>query len=551
MAHDDLRTRYPEANLRLDQEHLRVVEKFADRKSFKDGETIIEAGTRDPNFYVIRSGEVEVLEYSTGRPRAIWKSYPQELLGDVSFLSGRASQLTRVARGEVEVFEISPENLRRIIDEEPKLGNVILATLITRIQIMRDLHLTPLQVIGSRFSADAFRIRDFLGKNRVSFTWIDMEGHPGADELLERLGVREAETPVVVCRNDWVLRNPLNRELAEKLGIFTGPKEEMYDLAIVGAGPAGLTAAVYGSSEGLRTIVLERTAPGGQAGTSSRIENYPGFPTGVSGDDLAARVALQAQKFGAEISTPCEVRKLDFLNGYPIVYLEDGKTVFSKSLLIASGASYRRLEVHNCEKFEGVGLYYAATPVEAQMCSDSEVIVVGGANSAGQAAVFLAEHTCKVLLLIRGDDLSKNMSRYLARRIEQTKNIQVLTHTEIAQMVGEGHLEWVEIKNHQTDEARWVPTTAVFTFIGAVPHTNWLPEGIEIDAKGFVKTGLAVTNSPFWSMERPPFFLETSHPGVFAAGDVRSGSMKRVASAVGEGAMSVAFVHEYFKCQGV
>jgi len=551
MAHHDLRTRFPEANLKLDHHQLLIIEKYSKRKSFKSGETMIEAGARDPNFYVIKSGEVEVIEYSSGNPRSIWRSYPQELLGDASFLSGSASHLSRVAIGDVEVFEIPPENLRRIIDDQPKLGNIILSTLIMRIQIMRDLKLTPLQVIGSRFSADAFRIRDFLGKNRVSFAWLDLEGNLDTDELLKRIGVREADTPVVVCRHDWTLRNPGNRELAEKLGIFTAPKEELYDLAIVGAGPAGLTAAVYSSSEGLRTIVLERTASGGQAGTSSRIENYPGFPTGVSGDELAARITLQAQKFGAEISSPCEVRKLEVINGYPVIHLEDGAKVFSKCLLVASGASYRRLEVNNCTQFEGVGLYYAATAIEAQMCSGSDVIVVGGANSAGQAAIFLAQHTRKVHLLIRGSDLAKNMSRYLARRIEQTENIEVLTNTEISGMAGVGHLDRVEIRNNRSDTAQWVPTTAVFTFIGAVPHTDWLPEGIELDQNGFVKTGQTVANSPSWSMNRPPFLLETSHPGVFAAGDVRSGSIKRVASAVGEGAMAVALVHEYFNYQGM
>jgi len=547
MAHDDLRTRFPEASLKLDEHQMRIVERFAKLRAFKSGQTIIAAGTRDPNFYVVKTGEVEAIEYSSGKPQVIWKSFAQELLGDVSFLSGNASHLTRVAVGDVEVFEIVPENLRRIIDEEPSLGNIILTTLIARIQIMRDLNLTPLQVIGSRYSADAFRIRDFLGKNRVAFAWLDIEGNPSANDLLERVGVEEAETPVVICGNDWLLHNPANRELAEKLGIFTGPKEQLYDLAIVGAGPAGLTAAVYASSEGLRTIVLERTAPGGQAGTSSRIENYPGFPTGLSGADLAGRIALQARKFGAEISTPCAVHKLELTNGYPAILLEDGKSVSSKCLLIASGASYRRLSVEDSERFEGVGLYYAATPIEAQACVGSDLVVVGGGNSAGQAAVFLAEHARKVFLLIRGTDLAKNMSRYLARRIEQTKNIVVLTNAEISGMRGRDHLACVEIKNNQTGWARWVRTSAVFTFIGAVPHTSWLPEGIETDPDGFVKTGLGAANSPLWSMNRQPFFLETTQPGVFAAGDVRSGSTKRVASAVGEGAMAVAFVHEYLK----
>jgi len=547
VTEQNLRERFPQANLRLEDDQLAVVEKLATPKSFRDGETIIEAGKRDPNFYVVKSGEVEVIEYSTGKPQAIWISYPKELLGDVSFLSGRASNLGRVAKGNVEAFEISRENLRRIIDEEPTLGNLILSTLIARVQIMRDLNLTPLRVIGSRFSGDAFRIRDFLFKNRAYFTWIDLESDSRAPDVLRELGMAEHDTPVVACGTDWALRNPATRELAERLGVLTTPKEETYDLAIVGAGPAGLTAAVYGSSEGLRTIVLERTAPGGQAGTSSRIENYPGFPMGLSGEELAGRIALQAQKFGAQVSTPSEVRKLAFENGYPLLQLDGGQRVSAKGVLIATGASYRRLNVPGGERFDGVGVYYAATPMEAQMCANAQVLVVGGANSAGQAAVFLAQRARSVLLLIRGDDLNKGMSRYLARRIEQTRNIQILTNTEVSRMTGNGCLEAVEIQNNRTGELRTVETQGVFTFIGAMPHTDWLPSEIETDEKGFVKTGPAVVDSPFWTAQRPPLFLETSRPGVFAAGDVRSTSMKRVASAVGEGAMAVALVHEYFK----
>jgi thioredoxin reductase (NADPH) len=547
MADQTLRERFPEANLKLDDQQIRIVEKRANLKGFRDGETIIAAGTRDPNFYVIKSGEVDVVEYSAGRPQIIWTSYAKELLGDVSFLSGRASNLSRVARGQVEVFEILPENLRRIIDEEPRLGNVILATLIARMQIMRDLNFTPLRIIGSRFSSDAFRIRDFLTRNRVVFTWVDLEGDSSAEQALRQIGVTEEDTPVVACGNDWILRNPSNKELAGRLGVLTTPKEDVYDLAIVGAGPAGLTAAVYGASEGLRTIVLERTAPGGQAGTSSRIENYPGFPMGLSGEELAARITLQAQKFGAQISTPCDVRSLSFDDGYPVIHLDDDRRVSSKCLFIATGASYRRLDIEGCERFDGVGVYYAATPMESQMCADSTAMVVGGANSAGQAAVFLAERASSVLLLIRGDDLNKGMSRYLSRRIEQTTNIEVLTNTEVTQMEGNTHLESVEIRNNRTGKRRAVTTSAVFTFIGAKPHTDWLPKGIDTDERGFIKTGPSVRGSPFWTMQREPFFLETSRPGVFAGGDVRSSSMKRVASAVGEGAMAVAFVHEYFK----
>jgi len=318
-------------------------------------------------------------------------------------------------------------------------------------------------------------------------------------------------------------------------------------VAVVGSGPAGLAAAVYGASEGLNTVVLERTAPGGQAGSSMRIENYLGFPTGITGSDLADRAVLQADKFGARISIPTPVTNLTFDKVYSILGLEDGETVVAKCLLIASGAEYRRLGVEGCDRFEGCGVYYAATPNEAQMCRASDVVIVGGGNSAGQAAVYLSQNARKVTVLIRGDDLCKSMSSYLAHRIMNTPNIEVLRCTEIVRMQGDGYLSAIEIADKLTGEKRTLSTPAVFSFIGANPRTDWLPEEIEKDDRSFVRTGLDLANSPQWKLKRQPFLLETSRPGVFAAGDVRSGSVKRVASAVGEGAMSVQFVHEFLK----
>jgi thioredoxin reductase (NADPH) len=308
-----------------------------------------------------------------------------------------------------------------------------------------------------------------------------------------------------------------------------------------------LGAAVYGASEGLQTALLDRTAPGGQAGGSMRIENYLGFPTGLTGAELTDRATLQVNKFGAHLSVPTAAARLKFENGYSILDVGAGETITAKCLLIATGAQYRRLDVEGCERFEGTGVYYAATPAEALLCKDCSVIVVGGGNSAGQAAVFLAGHTRDVRILIRGDDLNKNMSSYLVHRIEQTANIELLCNTTITRMEGDSHLRKIEISNAKTGERQIVETPGVFSFIGADPRTDWLPAEIERDAKGFVKTGAAVAQSPHWTAARSPFLLETSHRGVFAAGDVRSGSVKRVASAVGEGSMSVQFVHEYLK----
>ncbi len=364
------------------------------------------------------------------------------------------------------------------------------------------------------------------------------------NKLLKQFEISEAETPIVIFENNSLLKNPSLQELGESLGIKKPLADTVYDLVIVGAGPAGLAAAVYGASEGLNTVVLEKTAPGGQAGCSSKIENYMGFPTGLSGTDLANRAMMQAEKFGAEFSTPAEVVGLEFDSSYNVLNLASGESVTAKCVLIATGVSYSKLNVEGSERFEQGGIYYSATTMEAQMCRNSIVVVVGGANSAGQAAVFLSEYVKQVLLLIRDHDLSKKMSQYLVRRIEQTDNIELLTNSEISKMNGDNVLRSVEIRNNKTNQTKTMETKAVFIFIGATPHTDWLPAEIDVDDKGFVKTGSQVADSNTWNASRQPFLLETSRPGVFAAGDVRLDSIKRVASAVGEGSMTVQFVHQ-------
>jgi thioredoxin reductase (NADPH) len=515
-------------------------------RRFQDGEILFQVGARDFKFFVVKSGAVEILDQSGDTPKTLTVHRAGGFTGDVSHLTGNPAVVTAVARGETEVLEIATGALREILNRCVELSDIILQAFIARRQLLRQPgNFTGLRVIGSRYSKDTFRIRDFVAKNRVPFTWLDLETDLEVNVLLQQFGVSEADTPIVVCGQMLLLRNPTNRALADAIGIRRPLEHTMYDLAVVGAGPAGLAAAVYGASEGLNTVVLERVAPGGQAGRSMRIENYLGFPVGLTGDELMGRAVLQANKFGAHVTVPTPVTGLTFDNAYPVLALEGGESVVAKCLLIATGAEYRRLDVTGCDQFEGCGVYYAATREEAKVCAGAEVVVVGGGNSAGQASVFLAAHVRKVFHLIRGDDLSRNMSSYLAHRIERTENIELLKNTTVTRMLGDGHLTAVAVANSKTGGEQTLEVPALFSFIGADPRTDWLPESIATDAKGFVLTGPAIAQSPHWGIRRTPFLLETSRPGVFAAGDVRSGSVKRVASAVGEGSMAVQFVHQY------
>jgi thioredoxin reductase (NADPH) len=520
----------------------------ASPKLYQDGQALFRVGEHDMKFFIVKSGEVEIVDYSGDTPKTITIHRKGEFTGDISHVTGLPAVVSAIAKGDCEVYEVTGEALRRALNQCPAISDIILQAFIARRQLLRESpDFTGLRVIGSRYSPDTFRVRDFLSKNRILFTWVDVETDPNVERLLKQFGVTEQETPVVACGKMLLLRNPSNRQIADAVGIRQPLEALVYDLVVVGGGPAGLAAAVYGASEGLRTVVLETTAPGGQAGSSMRIENYLGFPTGLTGSDLAGRAILQANKFGAHLSVPTPVNGLTFENGYTIVHLDGDETVTAKCLLIATGADYRHLGVEGSDRFAGTGVYYAATLAEAQLCGGAQVIVVGGGNSAGQAAVFLAGHVRRVLLLIRGDDLYKNMSSYLAQRIVQTSNIELVSNTTIRRMNGDTHLGSVETVDSKTGEERTVETPGVFSFIGAEPRTGWLPPEIERDAKGFVQTGAALAGSRYWTSARQPFLLETSRPGVFAAGDVRAGSVKRVASAVGEGAMAVQFVHECLK----
>jgi thioredoxin reductase (NADPH) len=534
---------------RLNDTHMAALERCAGATltHYAAGEKLIEVGERGFRFFVVKSGEIQIVDEASETPKILALLGRGEFTGEVAHLSGGPSLVSAVARVDCEVYEVSAEGVREIINRFPDLGDVVLQAFIARRQLLRQsATFTGLRVIGSRFSRDTWRIRDFLTKNQVPFTWLDLEDDPEVRRLLERFGVSEVETPVVAWGRRLLLRNPSSLELAEALGIRRPLQHRVYDLVVIGAGPAGLAAAVYGASEGLDTLVLERTGPGGQAGASMRIENYLGFPTGVTGGELAERAVVQAAKFGARMPVPTPVSALTFESSYPALHVDGGETVTAKCVIIATGADYRRLTAEGCEPFEGKGVYYAATLIEAPLCRGAEVVVVGGGNSAGQAAVFLASVAKKVYLVIRGDNLRKDMSAYLAWRIEQTPNIDVLLNTEVRRMHGDTRLRAVELVNKKTGETRTLPSPALFSFIGAVPRTDWLPREIDKDGKGFILTGPGA-RSARWTAGRDPYLLETSRPGVLAAGDVRSGSVKRVASAVGEGAMAIMFVHQHLK----
>ena len=530
---------------KLTGEQIASLEPLATRRHFHDGEPLFNAGQCSGAFFVVLAGTVEIVDRSDNETRIVRLHEPGEFTGDIDVLTRRNAIVSAIARGDVDALEVAPADVRRIIAERPTIGELILHAFIARREQLVDSGFKGVQVIGSARSREAYDLREFLDRNRVPVHWMDTDTDTDAAELVQRFGLSEQELPAVICEGRPLMRNPSVRQVAEAVGLRRPLGNAVYDLVIIGAGPAGLAAAVYGSSEGLHTLVLDSQAPGGQAGASMKIENYLGFPTGITGSDLTSRATLQAQKFDARFSTPSQVTALEIAEQHRIVHIDGGECAKARCVLIATGANYRRLGATGRDRFDGLGVYYAATMTELSGCEDAEVVVVGAGNSAGQAAVFLSEHARHVLMVVRGDDMRKTMSSYLVERIEEADGIEVLYHTEIRSMDGNERLERIELVNNQTGDARTVVTPAVFTFIGAVPCTHWLPPMIETDAKGFIRTGHSAAPSHHWDQARAPYLLETSLAGVFAAGDVRLDSVKRVASAVGEGSMAVKFVHEY------
>jgi thioredoxin reductase (NADPH) len=528
---------------RLSEQQLLALEAHGERRRVRQGEVLYREGDERCDFYVVLEGQVAILEGYGGAVRVVAVHGPRRFLGELGLLTGQAAFLTAVALEPGEVLVVPVERLRELVSQDAAFGDLVLRAYLIRRSMLIELG-AGFRIVGSRYSPDTRRLREFAARNRLPHRWIDLEKDKEAERLLRQLGVAPEETPVVIWRGEQVLRNPTNAELARAIGLpAPKPGGTVCDLVIVGAGPAGLAAAVYAASEGLATVTFDAIATGGQAGTSPRIENYPGFPSGISGSELTERTVIQAEKFGADINVPAEATALEQRDGHHLVRLDDGQAVEGRTVVVATGARYRKLPVPRLEEFEGTSVHYAATHVEAQLCHGDPVAVVGGGNSAGQAAVFLMKHAARVSLLIRGGDLGRSMSRYLADRIERTPGIEVLRHTEVRELVGEGALEAVGVEDSRTGSRRRLEARALFVFIGAEPHTGWLGDRLALDDRGFILTGADAVRDD----GRQPFLLETSLPGVFAAGDVRSGSIKRVTSAVGEGAMAIRLAHEYLE----
>lgn len=506
----------------------------------QSGDVLFRAGDASADFFVVESGAVAIVQGYGEENRVIAVHGPHRFLGELNLLTGSRIYLTAVVRDAGELIQVPVARLRQIVAQDSELSNLILA----RRSILIEAG-TGMKVVGSRYSRDTRRLREFLARNRMPYQWIEVETDEEADTLLQALGVAPEETPVVVGEGNRVLRNPSNSQLGAALGLGTrGAPPAMCDLVIVGGGPAGLAAAVYGASEGLDTQAIDAVAFGGQASTSSRIENYLGFPAGISGSELAERAAIQAEKFGARLAIPAQAVGLVREDGHFAIELAGGDIVNGRSMIVATGAQYNKLDVPALEKYEGLGVYYAATRSEAMLCAGDAVMIVGGGNSAGQAAIFLS-HQARCRLLIRGDDLGKSMSRYLVDEIERHPQVEVCTRCEVVELGGEDVLEAVVIRDNRTGSLREQDCKALFVLIGASPHTGWLAGQVAMDEHCFLLAGgeLGEEDLDAYHGERA-LFLETSQPGVFVVGDVRSGSIKRVASAVGEGSMAVALVHQ-------
>jgi thioredoxin reductase (NADPH) len=536
----DLQGAYP----RLGDAQIAALTGQGDRRRTQPGEILFGEGERDCDFYVVLAGYVASVEgHGTREQRVISVHGRGRFLGELSLLTGEGSFYTAVALDAGEVLAVPVAQLRELIARDAAFGDLVLRAYLLRRSILIGLGV-GLRVVGSRYSPDTRRVRDFAARNRIPVRWLDLETDPAAEAMLAQFGVTPGDTPIVIAYGR-LLRNPGNAELAAAIGLpAPGAQQAGCDMLVVGAGPAGLSAAVYAASEGMQVTVLDGVATGGQAGTSSRIENYLGFPSGISGAELADRAVLQAEKFGARFAVPAEAIVIAPDSGYYRARLADGTSLASASVVIATGARYRRLDVPRLDYFEKMSVYYAASQAEALMCDGDPVAIVGGGNSAGQAAVFLSAHATSITLIVREHDLGGHMSRYLVDQVTRLPNVQVMVDSEVRELHGDQALEAITVVGSRAGTRRVLPARALFAFIGAVPCTDWLGDLVDLDDHGFVRTGAGALAAAGGQDGTGPLPLETSRPGVFAVGDVRSGSAKRVAAAVGEGAMAIRLAFE-------
>jgi thioredoxin reductase (NADPH) len=536
---------------KLTSTQIRRIAPHGRTRTTERGEVLFEQGDSAASFFVVVSGELEVLRPSGAIETLVTVYRSGQFTGEVSTLSRRRTLFRLRVTKPGRVIELDRQHMLTLVQTDAELGEILMRAFILRRAELITAGVGDIVLIGSKYSADTLRIKEFLMRNGHPYSYIDLEHDPDVQNMLDSFHLAASEIPVVICRGQVVLRNPSKQEIVDCLG-FNEAIDQIHvrDLVIIGAGPSGLAAAVYGATEGLDVLVLETSSPGGQAGSSSKIENYLGFPTGISGQELASRAYLQAQKFGAEILITKGIR-LDSDHKPYIVEVENGARISARTIVIATGAAYRRPQCENLPRFEGAGIYYAATPMEAQLCQGEEAIVVGGGNAAGQAAVFLAENAECIHMLIRSASLAEKMSRYLIRRIEETPKIVFRPYTEIIALQGDDHLESVRWRNNQTGSTEEHKVRHVFLMTGADPNTGWLNGCVALDARGFIKTGPDLSpenlSAARWPLARQPFLLETSLPGIFAVGDVRGGSIKRVASAVGEGSIAISLAHKVFQ----
>ncbi|HEY3268352.1 MAG TPA: FAD-dependent oxidoreductase [Armatimonadota bacterium] len=517
-------------------------------RQIQRGEVLAEAGDQVVPFFVVTAGRVEVARICGASEELVAVHGPGQFTGEISMISGRRALVLSRASETGEVIELDREQLLALVQTDSELSEIFMrAFILRRVELIAH-GIGDAVLLGSSHSRGTLRVKEFLTRNGHPYSYIDLDRDEDVQVLMDRFNVSVADVPVLICRGETVLRNPTDQEIADCLGFNDAVDQTLVrDLVIVGAGPSGLAAAVYGASEGLDVLVIEENAPGGQAGASSRIENYLGFPTGISGQELADRAYNQAQKFGAQYLIAKGAARLACDRKPYVIEIDGGARIAARTVILATGARYRRLSVDNLDQFEGAGVYYGATFVEAQLCAGEEAIVVGGGNSAGQAASFLAQTAVRVHMFVRANGLAESMSRYLIRRIEENPGIELHTCTEIEALEGDDHLERVRWRDGNAGEIHTGNIRHIFVMTGADPCTDWLGGCVALDARGFIRTGQDLSPEDLaaarWPLARPPHFLETSLPGVFAVGDVRGNNIKRVASAVGEGSTAVAFVH--------